>query len=130
MSGPSKLQVFFADMESYYGKYKSADHKDLTEQYIRKRFREEDLPMLRKYVLENQHPNYGPPIVSAIKRATTVAYKEDMYSFARPKRSHDVSPMCKCEKCGKLFPMDMTSCAYCGAAVGCGIVSVPHDYFK
>lgn len=127
---PSKLDMFFIDMEAYYGKYKDATHREITEQYVSKRFIEEDLPMLRKYILENQHANYGPPLVSAVKRATSVAYKEDMVTFDRPKKAHNVSAMCKCEKCGKLFPLDSTKCHYCQALVGCGVVSVPHDYFK
>ena len=123
------VEDFIGDIEDYYGAYK-AQQRDVTVQYVAKRFRAEDLPKVKKYIYENSHANYGAPTVSGIKRAIDIAYKEDKVVFGRPMKSRNGKPLWKCGGCQKTTALDAAKRPWCGVrTAGNGHVIVPHGYF-
>ena len=127
----SPIEEFLRDMEDYYGKYRSGVQRDVTYQYLLKRFNPGDLQKLKKYLFENHHANYGAPIVSTIKKqGLDVAFKEDGVMFTRPKRKAEGNPMAECKSCNKVSPMTNIKCAYCGEFLsGNSSIRVPRGYF-
>lgn len=123
------VEEFIRDIEDYYGSYK-AQHRDIVKQYVRKRYLESQLPLLKKYLYENLHANYGAPTVSGFKKAERTAYSEDGMAFTKPNKKREGQPMWKCKGCDKLSPMESHNCVYCGeATTGNGKVVVPKGYF-
>ena len=123
------IENFMLDVEDYYGKYK-AQHRDVVKQYVTKRFFPDDFQLLKKYIYENLHANYGAPTVSGFKKAASTAYSEDGVIFKKPTKTKNGRPLAKCRKCNKVFAMDLTTCPWCSEKIiGVGIVSVPKGYF-